>query len=144
MRQFHISEPPAPHFCDSFTRWSLQPLNFATVSHFGAKRPKNNVLSSILGSGGPKMFYCRQLLARPGGGGGRGQTDRTDRTKQRTSKTPLRRYSDLWSSPEPKVDDSTTFWGHPNPKLTTVQHFWATRAQQLTTIQHFGASRIQS
>ena len=54
-------EPPTLEFCDSFTFWSLQPLNFATVSHFGARRPKNAVLSSTLGSGGPKMLYCRQF-----------------------------------------------------------------------------------
>ena len=54
-------EPPTLEFCDCFTFSSLQPLNFATVSHFGAKRPQNDVLSSTLGSGGPKMLYCRQF-----------------------------------------------------------------------------------
>ena len=35
-----------------------------TVVNFGLGWPQNDVLSSIFGSGGPKMLYCRQLLAR--------------------------------------------------------------------------------
>ena len=55
-------EPPTLEFCDCFTCWSLQPLNFATVFalrsqeapkcctvvNFGLGRPQNAVLSSIL------------------------------------------------------------------------------------------------
>ena len=68
LQQFHALEPPTLEFCDSFTFWSLQPLNFETVFHFGARTPKNAVLSSICGSGGPKMLYRRQFLASRGRG----------------------------------------------------------------------------
>ena len=73
LQHFHALEPPTFEFCDSFTFWSLQPLNFETVFHFGARTPKNAVLSSICGSGGPKMLYRRQFFGfageGPAGGG---------------------------------------------------------------------------